>query len=75
MTTEDMNAQQTVKELRKAGKVAILMDGALELEVFADKSDLISQIEYLGKVHDSDYLRWDMVDKGTHRTLYFTGYW
>ena len=70
--TTDMNAQQTIKELRKPGKVAIPMGGALEIEVFADKSDLIFQIEYLGK-GDSDHLRWDMVDRGTHRTLYFTG--
>lgn len=67
----DMNAHQAIKELRKPGKVAITISGT-ELEVFADKSDLIAQVEHLG---DADHISWTMVDRGTHRTLLFSGEW
>jgi MoaA/NifB/PqqE/SkfB family radical SAM enzyme len=64
----DMNAKATIKELRKPGKVAITLGGT-EIEVFADKADLIEQVAAF------EAGLWNLHDRGSYRLLIFSGEW
>jgi len=67
-----MNTQEIIKEIRKAGKVGITMQGT-EIEVLVDKSDLYEMIQ-TNEHEESSYEIYERAGLG-YRVVIFTGNW
>ena len=67
-----MNTQEIIKEIRKAGRVGMMMQGT-EIEVLVDKSDLIEMIQ----TNDHDGASYEIYERAGlgYRCVFFTGNW